>query len=74
MRAMGRAPMVKMSRRMPAHPGGGPLIGLDGGGVVVALDPQRHGDAVAGVDDPGVLSRPHQDVGPLGREPFEVQP
>ena len=57
-----------------AHPGGGPLVGLDGRRVVVALDPQRHGDAVAGVDDPGVLSRADQDMGPLGGEPFEVQP
>ena len=50
-----------------AHTGGGALVGLDGRRVVVALDPQRHGDAVAGVDDPGVLARPDEDVGRLGR-------
>ncbi len=39
------------------HPGRRPLVRLDGRGVVVALDPDGHGDAVAGVDHPGVLAR-----------------
>ena len=35
--AIGRAPMVKTSRRMPPTPGRRALIGLDEGGMVVAL-------------------------------------
>ena len=55
------------------HPGGRALIGLDGGGVVVALDAQGDGDAVTRIDDPGVLTRPNEHVGPLCRESLEVQ-
>ena len=52
----------------PPDAGRRALVGLDGRGVVVALDPDGHGDAVAGVDDPGVLTRADQDVGPsVGR-------
>ena len=51
-----------------ADPGGRALVGLDGRGMVVALDAQGHGDAVAGVDDPGVLPGADQHVGPLGRQ------
>ena len=47
----------------PAHPGGRSLVGLDGRGMVVALDADGDGDPVAGVDDPGVLARADQDVG-----------
>ena len=57
-----------------AHPGGGALVGLDGRGMVVALDADRHGDAVAGVDHPGVLAGAHQDPRPLGRQAAQVQP
>ena len=64
--------MVKMSRRIPPHTGGRTLVGLDGGGVVVALDPNGHGDAVTCVDDPGVLPGAHQHVGGLGREALQV--
>ena len=38
------------------------LVGLDRRRVVVALDAQRHGDPVAGVDDPGVLARADEDL------------
>jgi hypothetical protein len=54
------------------HPGGRPLVGLDGRGVVVALDADGHGDAVPGVDDPGVLARAHQHVGRLGGQALQV--
>ena len=37
-----------------------PLERLDGGGVVVALDLERHGLALAEVEDAGVLARPLQ--------------
>ncbi len=56
-----------------AHPGGRSLRGLDGGGVVVALDPYRHRDAVAGVDHPGVLARTDQHARPLRRQAPQVQ-
>ena len=58
----------------PPHTGGRPLVGLDGRGVVVALDADGHGDPVAGVDDPGVLARAHEDVRGLGRQPLQVHP
>ena len=57
-----------------AHPGGRPLVGLDGRGMVVGLDPDGHGDPVAGVDDPGVLPGPDQHVGSLGGQPPQVDP
>ncbi len=57
-----------------AHPGGRPLVGLDGRGMVVALDPDGHGDAVAGIDDAGVLPRAHQHMGALGGQPLQVDP
>ena len=57
-----------------AHAGGGALVGLDGRRVVVALDADGHGDAVAGVDDPGVLARADQDPRALGRQAPQVQP
>ena len=58
----------------PPDPGGRPLVGLDGRGVVVALDADGHGDPVAGVDDPGVLPRTDQHMGSLGGQPPEVDP
>ena len=66
--AMGRAPMVKMSRRMPAHAGRGALVRLDGAGVVVALDLERHRQAVADADDAGVLAQAgHHAAAGVGR-------
>ena len=52
--------------------GGRPLVGLDGRRVVVALDPDGHGDAVAHVDHARVLTGAHQHVGRLGGEPSQV--
>ena len=57
-----------------AHPGGRALVGLDGRRVVVGLDADGHGDAVADVDDPGVLARADQHVGALGGQPPQVDP
>ncbi len=56
----------------PAHPRRGPLVGLDRGGVIVALDPQRNGNPIAGVDHAGVLTGAHQHVIRLGRQAGEV--
>jgi hypothetical protein len=56
--ATGRAPMVKTSRRMPPTPGRRALVGLDVGGVVVALHLEDGGLAVADIDDAGILARP----------------
>ena len=58
----------------PPDPGGRPLVGLDGRGVVVALDADGHGDTVPGVDDPGVLARAHQHMGRLGGQPPQMDP
>ncbi len=57
-----------------AHAGGRPLVRLDGRRVVVGLDPDGHGDAVAGVDDPGVLARADQHVGGLRGQAPQVHP
>ena len=70
--AIGRAPMVKMSRRMPPTPVAAPWIRLDGGRVVVALDADGRRDAVADVDDAGVLTRADEHPGRLGREPAQM--
>ena len=50
-----------------AHAGRGPLVGLDRRRVVVALDADRDRDAVAGVDNPGVLARARPARARLGR-------
>src|SRR4029453_13712529 len=42
------------------------LVGLDGRGVVVALDAEGHRDAVAGIDHPPVFPRAPQTAGPSG--------
>ena len=74
MRAIGRAPMVKMSRRMPPTPVAAPWYGSIGRGVVVALDAHGDGDAVAGVDHAGVLARPDEHPRALRRQAAQVQP
>ena len=56
-----------------ADAGGRTLIGLDRRGVVVALDPERHRDAVSGVDDSGVLARTHEHGRAFGGKPAEMQ-
>ena len=73
MTAMGRAPMVKMSRRMPPYAGGRPLVWLDGRGMVVALDPQGYGNAVAGVDDAGIFPGTDEHVRRLGGKASEMK-
>ena len=57
-----------------ADAGGRALVGLDGRGVVVALDAQGDGDAVADVDHAGVLAEAGQHPGRLRRQPAEVDP
>ena len=70
--AIGRAPMVKTSRRMPPTPGGRALVGLDEAGVVVRLHLEDGGVAVADVDDARVLARALDDARPLGGQPPQV--
>src|SRR5215471_17875761 len=41
--------------------------------MVVALDAKRDGDAIAGVDDPGVLSWPDQYGRSFGGQPAQVE-
>ena len=55
-----------------AHTGGRALIGLDVAGVVVALDFEGAGPAVAHVDDAGVLAGTLDDAVALGGQPLEV--
>ena len=56
----------------PTDSCGRPLIRLDRRGVVVALDPDGNSDAVADVDDAGVLTGTDQHPWRFGRKPFEV--
>ena len=65
--AIGRAPMVKMSRRMPPTPVAAPWNGSTARRVVVALDLERDREAVADVDHAGVLARAQQHPRALGR-------
>ena len=52
-----------------AHAGGGALEGFDCAGMVVGLDFEGDGEAVADVDDPGVfLASTDEDAIRLGRE------
>ena len=50
------------------------LIGLDVGGVVVALDAERHRDSVAGIDHAGVLTGADQHRPALAGQAPQVQP
>jgi len=54
-----------------ADPGRRPLVGLDEGGVVVALHLEDHRLAVADVDHPGVLARPLDHLLAAGRQPLQ---
>ena len=54
-----------------AHAGRSPLIGLDEGRVVVALDLEDHRLAVADDDDAGVLAWPADHLRPAGRQLLE---
>ncbi len=54
--AIGRAPIAMMSRTMPPTPVAAPSKGSTARRVVVALDLQRHRDAVAHVHHAGVLA------------------
>jgi hypothetical protein len=56
-----------------ADPGGGALEGLDRGRVVVALDLEGDGLALAEVDDSRVLTGALQDASRLGREALEQE-
>src|SRR6516162_89120 len=51
-----------------ADPGRCTLVGLDEGGVIVALDLEYDGIAVADVDDAGVLTRAADHAWPGGRQ------
>ena len=55
-----------------ADAGGRTLKGLDIAGVVVGLDLEGAGPAVAHVDDAGVLTRPLHHAFAFGGEPLEV--
>src|ERR1044072_5143523 len=61
--AIGRAPMVKMSRMMPPTPVAAPWYGsVDDGGVVVRLDLEGGGEPAADVHRAGVLARALEDA------------
>ena len=55
-----------------ADAGGRALVGLDGRRVVVALDADGGGDAVADVDHAGVLARADEHARPFGGQPAQV--
>ncbi len=48
------------------------LVGLDVGGMVVALHLEDHDVAIADIDHAGVLARPVDDAGALGRQRLQV--
>ena len=58
----------------PADAGCRALIGLDGGGMVVTLDADGRGDAVADIDHPCALTGADQDPRRRGGEPLQVDP
>ena len=58
----------------PTDPCGRPLLRLDRRRMVVALDPHGDRDAVADVDDAGVLARSDEYMGALGGQPAKVNP
>ena len=55
--AMGRAPMVKMSRRMPPTPVAAPWYGSMNEGWLCGLDLEHGGQAVPDVDRARVFAR-----------------
>ena len=55
-----------------ADSGGRALVRLDRGGVVVALDAHRDGEAVTDVDDAGALTGADEHPRRLGREPAQM--
>ena len=55
-----------------AHAGGRALVGLNIAGVVVALDLEGAGPAVAYIDNAGVLARPLHHALALGRQALQV--
>ena len=64
----GRAPIVKMSRRMPPTPVAAPWYGSTARRVVVRLDLERDREPVADRDDAGVLARAGDDALAGGRQ------
>ena len=56
-----------------ADPGGGALVGLDEGGVVVALHLEHDREPVADVDDAGILARPLDHVRTRRRQAAQVR-
>src|SRR6185312_1605196 len=71
--AIGRAPIAKMSRRMPPTPVAAPWKG-DRRGMVVALDLERDRQPVADVDHAGVLARPLEHPVARRREAAQERP
>ena len=55
-----------------AHAGGRALKRLDVGRMIVRLDLERHGQAVADVDDAGVFAGALQDGRPFGRQASQM--
>ena len=72
--ATGRAPMVKMSRRMPPMPVAAPCSRLDLRGVVVAFHFEEHIQAVGDLDAAGILAFRAGGIFPRFREELEQRP
>ena len=66
--AIGRAPSAKMSRRMPPTPVAAPWNGSTALGWLCDSTLKAHDQPAADVDRAGVLARPHDDGGALGRQ------
>ena len=67
--AIGRAPMVKMSRRMPPTPVAAPWNGSMKDGWLWLSILKARASSAAQVDDAGVLAGALQHVRALGRQP-----
>src|SRR5207302_9714848 len=52
----------------PADSGGRPLVGFDGGGMIVRLDLEDDGQPIADIDGAGILAGSLEHVRPLGRQ------
>ena len=70
--AIGRAPIVKMSRRMPPTPVAAPWYGSMNDGWLCDSILKTAAQAVADVDGAGVLAGPLQHARPVGRQRLQV--
>ena len=57
----------------PSHAGCRALKGLDEGGVIMAFNLKDESEAVPDINNPGILTRPLQDVRPVGGQLLQMR-